>query len=127
MTVQIPVPWAQILTSPPVWAIVIAHFCSAWGFYTMLTCMPTYFKQALPSLQINKPSVSTACLVVILFNSTNFYIPLPQSIVLSGVYSAIPYVLLALLIPIGGFFADLMRQFIPTGIVRRIMTSSGKQ
>ena len=56
--IQIPTPWVQILTSPPAWAIVIAHFCNNWGFYTLLTCIPTYFKQALPSLQINKPSVS---------------------------------------------------------------------
>ena len=55
--IQIPTPWAQILMSPPVWAIVIAHFCKNWGFYTLLACMPTYFKQALPSLQINNPSV----------------------------------------------------------------------
>lgn len=51
----------------------------------------------------------------------------PQSIVLSGVYSAIPYFLLALLIPTGGFIADALRMFIPTGIVRRIMTTCGEQ
>ena len=49
---QIPIPWLHILISPAVWAIIIAHFCDNWGFSTLLTCMPTYFKQAMPSLQI---------------------------------------------------------------------------
>ncbi len=53
MLYQVPIPWLHLLRSPAVWAIVIAHFCNNWGFYTLLTCMPTYFKQALPSLQIN--------------------------------------------------------------------------
>jgi len=26
----------------PVWAIVCAHFCENWGFYTMLTQLPTF-------------------------------------------------------------------------------------
>ena len=55
---QIPTPWLQILISPAVWAIIIAHFCNNWGFYTLLTCMPTYFKQVMPSLQIGKSDVS---------------------------------------------------------------------
>ena len=49
---QIPIPWLHILISPAVWAIIIAHFCDNWGFSTLLTCMPTYFKQAIHSLQI---------------------------------------------------------------------------
>ena len=44
---QVPVPWFQIMLSPAVWAIIVGHFCNNWGNYTMLTCMPTYFKQAL--------------------------------------------------------------------------------
>ena len=50
---QHPTPWLKILTSPAVWAIVIAHTCSNWGFYTLLTCMPTYFAQALPDLGLS--------------------------------------------------------------------------
>lgn len=49
-----------------------------------------------------------------------------QSIVLSGIYSAIPYILLASLIPSGGLVADLLRKVISTTIVRKIMTSTGK-
>lgn len=31
-----------MLTSPPVWAIIVAHFSENWGFYTMLTQLPTF-------------------------------------------------------------------------------------
>ena len=50
-----------------------------------------------------------------------------QSVVLSGVYSGIPYILLALLIPVGGLVADLMRKRISTTIVRKILTIFCKQ
>ena len=36
------IPWKAILTSLPVWATVIAHFAENWGFYTMLTQLPTF-------------------------------------------------------------------------------------
>lgn len=36
------VPWRSIFTSLPVWAIVAAHFSENWGFYTLLTELPTY-------------------------------------------------------------------------------------
>ncbi|GAB6019540.1 hypothetical protein CHUAL_001114 [Chamberlinius hualienensis] len=40
-------PWKQVLSSPAVWAIVVAHFGQNWGFYTLLTEMPTYMKNIL--------------------------------------------------------------------------------
>ena len=46
-TIQVPVPWLQIFLSPPVWGIIITHFCGNFGFYVLLTTMPTYFSQAL--------------------------------------------------------------------------------
>lgn len=42
-----PIPWKSILTSVPVWAIIVAHCCQNWGFYTLLTELPTYMKQIL--------------------------------------------------------------------------------
>lgn len=35
-------PWSRILTSMPVWAIVLAHFAENWGFYTLLTTLPMF-------------------------------------------------------------------------------------
>lgn len=31
-----------MITSPAVWAIIAAHFSENWGFYTMLTQLPTF-------------------------------------------------------------------------------------
>ena len=44
---QVPTPWFHIFTSSAVWAIIVANFCYCWGLYTLLTCMPTYFKEVL--------------------------------------------------------------------------------
>lgn len=41
------VPWSSILTSLPVWSLIIVHSGSNWGFYTLLTEMPTYMKSIL--------------------------------------------------------------------------------
>lgn len=38
------VPWKSIFTSLPVWAIIVAHFCESWGFFTMFTELPSYMK-----------------------------------------------------------------------------------
>ncbi|KAF6205216.1 hypothetical protein GE061_019383 [Apolygus lucorum] len=37
-------PWGEFVKSMPVWSIVMAHFCENWGFYTLLTQLPTYMK-----------------------------------------------------------------------------------
>ena len=41
------IPWKSILLSLPVWAIVVAHFCENWGFYTMLTELPTFLNDIM--------------------------------------------------------------------------------
>ena len=50
-------PWRHIWTSPAVWAIIVAHFCNNWGFYTFLTCLPSYFKEVL-NFSISEVSLS---------------------------------------------------------------------
>lgn len=40
-------PWRSIITSVPLWALVIAHFGQNWGFYTFLTQLPRYFQNVL--------------------------------------------------------------------------------
>jgi hypothetical protein len=37
-------PWGQFMKSPAVWAIIVAHFSENWGFYTLLTQLPTFMK-----------------------------------------------------------------------------------
>ena len=42
-----PVPVLKVLSSVPFWAIVITHWGNNWGFYTLLTDLPTYMKNML--------------------------------------------------------------------------------
>lgn len=41
------IPWRKILLSPRVWAINVCHFAANWGFYTILTELPTFMRYAL--------------------------------------------------------------------------------
>lgn len=41
------IPWRAIVTSTPLWAIVVAHFSYNWTFYTLLTLLPTYMSDIL--------------------------------------------------------------------------------
>jgi len=42
-----PVPWKEILTSPPMWALTLCFAGYNWGFYTLLTDLPLYMKEML--------------------------------------------------------------------------------
>ncbi|OQV14447.1 Sialin [Hypsibius exemplaris] len=86
------VPWKKVLTSLPVWAIAVGHFGNNWGFYTLLTNLPTYFSKVLHfSLKEN------------------------------GMLSAMPYLALAVLMPISAYIADYLRRkrILSTTQVRR--------
>lgn len=41
------VPWKDMLTSAPVWAIVLVHGASVFGFFTVVNQLPTYMKYIL--------------------------------------------------------------------------------
>ncbi|XP_076141753.1 sialin [Alosa pseudoharengus] len=75
------IPWGSILTSLPLWAIVVAHFSYNWTFYTLLTLLPTYMNDILGfSIQQN------------------------------GMLSALPYLGCWLLALLGGQLADYLRE-----------------
>ncbi|XP_067634381.1 putative inorganic phosphate cotransporter isoform X2 [Eurosta solidaginis] len=44
---KVPVPWRAILTSIPVWALVIVRSCHSWGFNTLQAQIPSYMKGVL--------------------------------------------------------------------------------
>ncbi|KAM7342259.1 putative inorganic phosphate cotransporter [Cochliomyia hominivorax] len=44
---SMPVPWKSILTSLPFYGLLAAHCGYTWGFYTLLTEMPTYMDKVL--------------------------------------------------------------------------------
>lgn len=44
---KLPTPWKQIFTSVPMWALIVAHCGQNWGYWTLLTEMPTYLNSVL--------------------------------------------------------------------------------
>nr|XP_021195151.2 putative inorganic phosphate cotransporter [Helicoverpa armigera] len=42
-----PTPWRSIVTSLPFWAVIVAHCGQNWGFFTLMTEMPTYMAKVL--------------------------------------------------------------------------------
>ncbi|XP_046999605.1 vesicular glutamate transporter 1-like [Schistocerca americana] len=85
-------PWKNLLTSMPVWAVLVANFTANWGFYTMLTELPTFMKETL-----------------------NF------NIEESGILSALPSLLMLFILPLAGFSADWLinRKLLTIGQVRK--------
>lgn len=41
------VPWLSIVTSFPVWAIVVTHGCSVFCYFTVVNQLPTFMKDVL--------------------------------------------------------------------------------
>jgi len=41
------VPWRELLSHAPVWAIVVAHFCNNWSLYVLLAWLPTFVNKGL--------------------------------------------------------------------------------
>ncbi|XP_069671568.1 vesicular glutamate transporter 2-like isoform X1 [Periplaneta americana] len=78
--VNVDPPWKRFLTSLPVWAIMIAHFSENWGFYTLLTELPTFMKDVL------KFDLKDA-----------------------GLLAALPYLVMGIVVQAGGFLADWLR------------------
>ncbi|XP_078664685.1 sialin-like [Branchiostoma floridae x Branchiostoma belcheri] len=92
------IPWLTFATSAPVWAIVLSHFSNNWGFYTLLTDLPTYMKE------------------ILLFDLTQ-----------AGFLSAVPYLCIWLVIISGGQLADFLREnkILSTTAVRKVFNCSG--
>ncbi|XP_077990261.1 sialin-like [Glandiceps talaboti] len=91
-------PWLSIFLSVRVWAIILSHVANNWGFYTLLTCLPTYMKRILN------------------FNLSE-----------NGLLSAIPYFLLWFIQSTGGRLADFLRErkILSTTNTRKLMNTLG--
>ncbi|XP_037046143.1 sialin-like isoform X2 [Bradysia coprophila] len=85
-------PWKEIWTSSAVWAIIVAHFCESWGFFTLLTQLPSFLKDILN------------------YDISN-----------SGFLSALPYLTLSILVFVSSFLADWfqVKSILTTSQVRR--------
>ncbi|EDO31712.1 predicted protein [Nematostella vectensis] len=92
------VPWASILCSTPVWAANFTMFISDWCFYSMLICIPLFMKQVL-------------------------HFSLSET----GFVSALPFVLMTIVSPVSGMYADRLRArgVLSTGAIRKIFQCAG--
>lgn len=89
------VPWAKIAREKAVWAIVLAHFCSNFGFNILLLWLPTYLHHT--------------------FGVT---------IARVGIYSIVPWIATFVVVNSGGWIADAMLlRGVSVGATRKLMQS----
>ncbi|XP_057597188.1 vesicular glutamate transporter 3 isoform X2 [Hippopotamus amphibius kiboko] len=91
-------PWKRFFTSLPVYAIIVANFCRSWTFYLLLISQPAYFEEVF-GFAISKV----------------------------GLLSAVPHMVMTIIVPIGGQLADYLRsrKILTTTAVRKIMNCGG--
>ncbi|TSK19955.1 Vesicular glutamate transporter 2.1 [Bagarius yarrelli] len=91
-------PWRKFFTSMPVYAIIVANFCRSWTFYLLLISQPAYFEEVF-GFEISKV----------------------------GMLSALPHLVMTIIVPIGGQIADYLRSknLMSTTNVRKIMNCGG--
>ncbi|KAI3359996.1 hypothetical protein L3Q82_014328 [Scortum barcoo] len=91
-------PWRHFFTSMPVYAIIVANFCRSWTFYLLLISQPAYFEEVF-GFEISKV----------------------------GMVSALPHLVMTIIVPIGGQLADYLRthNLMSTTNVRKLMNCGG--
>ncbi|KAL1239124.1 putative vesicular glutamate transporter eat-4 [Trichinella pseudospiralis] len=92
------VPWKEILKSKCVWAILVANFCRSWTFYLLLIHQLAYMKDVL-KIDIQN----------------------------SGFIAALPHVIMAIVVLLGGQLADFLRsrRILSTTAVRKLFNCGG--
>ncbi|KAK5975981.1 hypothetical protein GCK32_008810, partial [Trichostrongylus colubriformis] len=92
------IPWKAIVTSKPVWAIIVANFARSWTFYLLLQNQLTYMKEAL-NINISD----------------------------SGFLAALPHAVMGIVVLFGGQLADYLRshKILSTTAVRKIFNCGG--
>lgn len=103
--------------SPPVWAIVAAHFSENWGFYTMLTQLPTFMSGECLKKQ-GHLKLSNCCFFLPIYFSDVLNFKLEKT----GFLSAVPYLAMAIVLQFSGHLADYLRakNILSTTIVRKL-------
>lgn len=94
------IPWKSLLLSKPVYAITAAHTTDTWGFYTMLTQMPSFLFGLLLQYYL------TNCLFITLLLSSD---ALNYDLENSGFLSAAPYLTMSIAMFFSGILADVLQ------------------
>uniref|UniRef100_A0A0N4VK47 MFS domain-containing protein n=1 Tax=Enterobius vermicularis TaxID=51028 RepID=A0A0N4VK47_ENTVE len=92
------IPWKAIMTSKPVYAIIVANFARSWTFYLLLQNQLTYMKERL-GININE----------------------------SGFLAALPHAVMGIIVLLGGQLADYLRshKIFSTTTVRKLFNCGG--
>lgn len=92
-----PIPWRQLFSSVPVWALIVSGFSVNWSLYVFLAWLPSYF-----------------------------YDTQGLSIISSGLYAAAPWLAMSIGMVVGGSIADklLTLEWSATA-VRKLMQTVG--
>ncbi|XP_008197196.3 sialin [Tribolium castaneum] len=93
-----PTPWKEILSSLPVWALIVGQFGHDWGWFTMVSDLPKYMDSVL-----------------------RFHV---QS---NGLWSAFPYLLMWGATIGAGYLADFVinREYLSVANTRRVLSTVG--
>lgn len=79
----IQVPYGKFMRDPAVWAVITAHFCFNWGYYTLLSWLPSYFDLAL-GLKVDKSSIFTLIPYLAMVLMTPFVGPTADGLIANG-------------------------------------------
>ena len=77
------VPYGKFMKDPAVWAVITAHFCFNWGYYTLLSWLPSYFDLAL-GLKVSQSSILTLVPYLAMVCMTPFVGPTADGMIASG-------------------------------------------
>jgi len=64
------IPWKKLLCNSSVIALMINHFCSNWGFYVLLSWLPSYFK-VVQGVNITSAGIMSAAPWLTMFAMSN--------------------------------------------------------
>lgn len=92
-------PWKAFFTSMPFYAIIASHFSENWGFYTLLTQLPSFLKGKL----FTRSSIWKVFNIIFLTDTLNF------DLGKTGFLSALPYLAMGILLAISGYLADWLQ------------------
>lgn len=121
------------MTSPPVWAIIVAHTCNNWGSYTVLTCVPLYMKEVL-NFDIKAVSLIVCqchlkmCLTETTGNQFSTQKLLIDCLFQNGVLVSLPYVFMYFLTIFASQLGDFLlhTKIFTTTTVRKIFQTIGR-
>lgn len=78
------IPWAILLKKKAVWALIINHFCSNWGFYILLSWLPSYFK-SVQGMSLSSAGIASAAPWLTMFIFSNLIAQIVDKLIRRGV------------------------------------------